>query len=890
MTISIVSTKLYIPPARSKIVVRQRLLERLNESLQGKLTVLSASAGYGKTTLASAWLSVCGRRAGWLSLDAGDNDPASFLTYLCAACRTIGVNIGEGVFAALQSPHPPPIESLLTTLLNEITSTSEPSILVLDDYHLIDSKTVNEAVAFLIEHLPPQMHLVISTRQDPVLPLSRLRVRHQLTELHAADLRFNASEAAEFLDQVMGLTLSAEDVMLLESRTEGWIAGLQLAALSLQGRSDATGFIQSFSGRHKFVLDYLVDEVLHQQSESIQAFLLFTSVLSRMCGPLCDAVLGEECGGSRLSSGQCTLEYLEHANLFLVPLDNERRWYRYHHLFADLLRERLSQGFPPLTGEGKMTATELHIRASRWYEDNGFELEAFHHSAAAGDMERTARLMEGEGMPLHFRGAVTPVLNWLQSLPGAILDARPSLWVMYASALLMKGRITGIEQMLQAAEQALQDIIQNERTRDLTGHIASIRATLAVSKHQAEPILNESRRALEYLHPDNLPVRAAATWSLGYAYQLQGDRGLAVTAYAEALSISKRIGHVMITIMATLGLGNIQEAENLLPAAAESYLSVLEWAGEPPLPAACEAHLGLARIYYEWNQWEDAIVHTRLSVKLAQQFEDLDRGVAGELLLAKLKLARGEVGAAATILAQAELFARQEHFWILIPQIAAVQISVMLQQGNLDAAALIAGQHGLPLWQAKVNMARGDTSAVLALLEPMLRQAAVKGRPDEQLKGMILYAAVLYKCGDKSAATLALIESMTMAQPGGFIRSFVDEGLLVERLLRDAEVRGKLLDYRGKLLAAFEAEKLQHGQLKSIQHLAQPAPTFVETLSGRELEILHLIEQGLSNKEIGERLFLALSTVKGYNRNIFDKLQVSRRTEAVARARTLGLL
>ncbi|OKP86062.1 transcriptional regulator [Paenibacillus helianthi] len=890
MTISLVSTKLYIPPARSKIVVRPRLLEQLNKGLQGKLTVLSASAGYGKTTLVSAWLSVCGRRAGWLSLDAGDNDPASFLTYLCAACRTIGVNIGEGMLAMLQSPQPPPIESLLTALLNEITSVSEPTILVLDDYHLIDSKPVNEAVAFLIEHLPPQIHLVIATREEPVLPLPRLRVRHQLTELHAADLRFNATEAAEFLGQVMGLMLSAEDVMHLESRTEGWIAGLQLAALSLQGRNDVTGFIQSFSGRHKFVLDYLVEEVLQQQSASIQAFLLFTSVLSRMCGPLCDAVMGAESGGSPFSSGQRTLEYLEHANLFLIPLDNERRWYRYHHLFADLLRERLSQGLPPLEEEEKRTVAELHIRASGWYEDNGFELEAFHHAAAAGDIERAARLMEGEGMPLLFRGAVTPVLNWLESMPREILDSRPSLWVMYASGLLMQGRISSVEQKLQAAEQALHGTVQNERTRDLTGHIASIRATLAVSKHQAEPIMAESRRALEYLHPDNLPVRAAAAWSLGYAYQLQGDLSLAETAYAEALSISKRIGHVMITIMATLGLGNIQEAENQLPAAAGSYLRVLEWAGEPPLPVACEAHLGLARIFYEWNEWDQALLHSRQSVQLAQQFEDSDRGVAGEVLLAKLKLARGEVIAAAAILAKAELLARKEHFWAQIPQIAAMQVSALLHQENLDAAAILAEQHGLSLCQAKVYMARGDISAMLAVLEPMLGEAAVKGRPDERLKGMIFYAAVLYRNGDKSAATQALAEAMTMAQPGGFIRAFVDEGLPVERLLREAQVGGELLDYRRKLLAAFEAENPQHSQLRSAQQLPRTSQPLIETLSGRELEILQLIAQGLSNREISERLFLALSTVKGYNRNIFDKLQVSRRTEAVARARRLGLL
>ncbi|KWX77139.1 LuxR C-terminal-related transcriptional regulator [Paenibacillus jilunlii] len=890
MTITIVDAKLYIPPARSKAVVRPRLLERLNEGLQGKLTILSAAAGYGKTTLASEWLSVCGRRAAWLSLDAGDNDPARFLTYLFAACRSIGVNLGEGVYALLQSPQPPPIESLLTALLNEISSESEPSILVLDDYHVISAEPVNQAVIFLLEHLPPQMHLVIATREDPVLPLPRLRVRHQLTELRASDLRFNASEAAEFLGRVMGLALSAEDVMLLESRTEGWVAGLQLAALSMQGRNVTTGFIQSFTGSHKFVLDYLIEEVLQQQSTNIQAFLQFTSVLDRMCGPLCDAVLGEDSEGSPHSSGQRTLEYLEHANLFLIPLDNERRWYRYHHLFADSLRERLSQGICPLKGEAERTVSELHIRASKWYEDNGFELEAFHHAAAAGDIKRAARLIEGEGMPLLFRGAVTPVLNWLQAMPGEELDAIPSLWVMYASALLMTGRLSGVEQKLQAAEQALHGAVQDVKTRDLIGHIASIRATLAVSKHQADLIVAESRRALEYLHPDNLPVRAAAAWTLGYAYQLQRERGLAGAAYNDALSVSKRIGHVMITIMATLGQGNIQEAGNQLPAAAGSYLRVLEWAGDPPLPVACEAHLGLARIYYEWNEWDTAMLHGQQSILLAGQFEDSDREVAGKVLLARLKLAQGEVSEAAAILEQADHFARRRHYWTQIPHIAAVQVPVMLHQGNLEAAAILAEKHGLPLSQAKVNLARGDTAAALAVLEPVLRQAAVKGRQDERLKGMILYAAALYKCGDQSGAAHTLAEALRIAEPGGCIRSFVDEGPEAERLLRGAELPGEMLDYRNKLLVAFAVETTPASQTGSSRHQVQSDQPLFENLSGRELEILKLIAQGLSNREIGDRLFLALSTVKGYNRNIFDKLQVSRRTEAIARARTLGLL
>ena len=434
----ILTTKLYIPPPQPRVVLRPRLIERLNEGLHRKLTLISAPAGFGKTTLLSEWVaSSCSRPAAWLSLDEGDNDPTRFLAYLVAALQTIAPNIGEGVLGALQSPQPPPTESILTALLNEVTTIPDDLVLVLDDYHVIDARAVDDALDFLLEHLPPRMHLVIATREDPNLPLARLRARGQLTELRAADLRFTPSEAAEFLDQVMGLNLSAEEIAALETRTEGWIAGLQLAALSMRGREDVPGFIKTFTGSHHFVLDYLVEEVLQQQPESVQTFLLRTSILDRLCGPLCDAVLLD-----LSASGQETLEYLEHANLFLVPLDNERRWYRYHHLFAELLRQRLHQSAASSTGDERESVAELHIRASVWCEDNGLEVEAFQHAAAADDVERAARLVEGGGMPLHFRGAVAPVLSWLESLPTTELDAMPSLWVMYASAMLFVSQTT----------------------------------------------------------------------------------------------------------------------------------------------------------------------------------------------------------------------------------------------------------------------------------------------------------------------------------------------------------------------------------------------------------------------------------------------------------------
>ena len=398
MSIPILATKLYIPPLRPKVILRPHLIERLNEGLHRTpgVTVIAAPAGFGKSTLASEWISACHRPAAWLSLDEGDNDPTRFLTYLVAALQTIAPNIGKGVLAALDAsqPQPPSSEALLTTLLNEIAALPDQLILVLDDYHAIDSKSIDEALTFLLKHLPSQMHLVITTREDPHLPLARLRARGQLTELRAADLRFTPAEAAEFLNQVMGLNLSAEDIAALETRTEGWIAGLQLAALAMlamQGHQDTASFIQSFTGSHHFIMDYLIEEVLQQQAKSVQTFLLRTSILDRMCGPLCDAVML-----TSSASGQETLESLERANLFIVPLDNERRWYRYHHLFGDLLRQRLRQSFPSTTEDDNNHVNELHIRASRWYEDNGFGLEAFQHAAAAHDVDRADRLIEGK--------------------------------------------------------------------------------------------------------------------------------------------------------------------------------------------------------------------------------------------------------------------------------------------------------------------------------------------------------------------------------------------------------------------------------------------------------------------------------------------------------------
>jgi LuxR family maltose regulon positive regulatory protein len=922
MPTPILATKLYIPPPRPNVVLRPRLIERLNEGPRSgrKLTLISAPAGFGKTTLVSSWIDhLAGeqrRRAwpelgeggveeknispasphprtpaqvAWLSLDEGDNDLTRFLAYLVAALQTIGPNIGAGVLGVLQSPQPPPTESILTTLLNEITTLPDHFVLVLDDYHVIESQKVDQALTFTLDHLPPQMHLVIASRIDPSLPLARLRAGDQMTEIREDDLRFSLDEINTFLDKVMGLNLSAEKVAALETRTEGWIAGLQLAALSMQGlrRDDEIAdFINRFTGSDRYIQDYLADEVLRQRPKGTKDFLLQTSILNRLSGPLCDAVRFAAAEGTAVTdqkNSQAILETLEAANLFIVPLDNERRWYRYHHLFADLLRQRLHQQQPD-------SVAKLHVRASVWYENNGLEIEAFHHAAAANDVERAERLIEGEGMPLHFRGAVAPVLNWLESLPTTVLDARPSLWTTYASVLLVSGQETGVEQKLQAAEKALEGAEANDKTRDLIGRIAATRATMAANQYQVETIIAQSRRALEFLHPDNLSFRTFTIWKLGYAYHLQGDRAAASRAYTEAISISQASGNIITTIVATIGLGSLQEAENQLYLAVQTYRRVLKLFGDQPLPVACEAHLGLARIFYEWNDLDAAQQHGQQSVQLARQSENTDRFVSSEVFLARLKLAQGDVAGAAAILAKADQSVRQHNFIHRLPELAAAQVLVLLRQDNLAAAARLAETHELPLSQARVHLAQGDPSTALAVLGPWRQQMEAKDWQDERLKVMVLQAVAHQAHGKKEVAVQLLADALALAAPGGFIRIFVDEGVPMAQLLSEAAARGMMPDYTGKLLVVFEAEAKKSEDKSYLPPPAPPAQPLIEPLSQRELEVLQLIAEGLTNQEIASRLFLSQNTVKVHTRNIYGKLGVNNRTQAAARAKDLKIL
>jgi LuxR family maltose regulon positive regulatory protein len=952
----ILATKLYIPPTRPKVVLRPRLIERLNEGLHHKLALISAPAGFGKTTLVSEWIAGCQRPVAWLSLDEGDNDLTRFLTYLVAALQTIAANIGEGMLAALQSPQPPPTESILTALLNDITTIPDNFALVLDDYHLIEAKPVDHVLTFLLEHLPPQMHLVIATREDPPLPLARLRVRGQLTELRVTDLRFTPAEAAGFLNQVMGLNLAAEEIAALEIRTEGWIAGLQLAAISMQGHQDATSFIKSFTGSHHFVLDYLVEEVLHQQSESVQTFLLRTSILDRLSGPLCDAVLGRGAAEQRSAgefspspllprtsaplhldpsaSGQETLEYIEQANLFLVPLDNERRWYRYHHLFADLLRQRLHQSIASSTTDEGQSVAELHSRASVWYEHNGSPADAIRHALAAEDFERAAGLIElaWPAMDSSFQSATW--LGWVKTLPDELVRARPVLSVGYAWAFLNGGELEAGEAQLRDVEQwlnAMADmseqpeapvaemvVVDEEQFRSLPASIATARAYHAQALGDVPGSVAYARRALDLLPEGDHLGRGPAAALLGIAYWASGDLEAAHRALTEAMAGFQMAGNMPFALSGTYALADIRVAQGRLLEAVRTYEMSLQLAtgpGEPVLRGTGDLYLGLSELHREQGDLEAAIQHLLKSEELGEQAALPDWPYRLCRAQARLKEIQGDLDGALDLLQEAE----RQYFRGPVPDvrpIAALKTRVWLGQGRLTEALGWARERGLSvdddlsylrefehITLARVLIAeyksdRADRSILeaMGLLERLLKAAEEGGRTGSVIEVLVLEALAYEAQGNIPLALAPLERALALAEPEGYVRIFVDEGIPMAQLLSKAAAHGMMPDYIDKLLAAYEDATKD----RSARRTTEPSPSsreaiigpssLVEPLSQRELEVLQLIAQGLSNHEISERLFLALSTVKGYNRNIFGKLQVQRRTEAVARARELGLL
>jgi LuxR family transcriptional regulator, maltose regulon positive regulatory protein len=913
MSTPILATKLYVPPPQPKAVLRPHLIERLNDGLHRKLILVCAPAGFGKTTLLGEWVATLPRPAAWLSLDEGDNDPARFLAYLVAALRTITPNMGEGVLGALQSPRPPPTESILTALLNEMAAVAEDSVIVLDDYHLIDAKAVDDALTFVLEHLPPRVHLVMATREDPPLPIARLRARGQMGELRAADLRFTPDEAAGFLGGVMGLELSREEVAALEERTEGWIAGLQLAALSMRGREDVGGFIRAFAGDNRYIVDYLAEEVLGRQPERIRSFLLETSVLGRLSGPLCDAVTGQEDGGEML-------EALERGNFFVVPLDDRRRWYRFHHLFADVLYAHLMTERPDLI-------PTLHRRASEWYEHNGSAAEAIRHALAAEDFGRAADLVEFAVPEMRRSRQEATLLGWFEALPDELLRCRPVLSVHYAGTLLQSGQLEGVEDRLRDAERWLDTradaggraeasaagmvVVDEEEFRRLLGSVATYRAGIALVVGDVPGTVKHAQRALELALEDDHLLRGSAAALLGLAYWTSGDLEAGHRSYADGMAHLLRIGHISDAIGCAIALADMRIGQGRLRDAMGTYERGLRLAteqGDPVLRGAADMHVGMSQLHGERNDLDAATRHLLRSEELGE-FAGLPQNpYRWRVAMARIREAQGDLADALDLLEEAERLYVSDFFPNARP-VSALKTRVWIAQGRLGEALGWVRDLGLSahddlgylrefehvtLARVLIALYKNDREErsireTMGLLERLLKAAEEGGRLGNVIEILVLQALAHEAQGENPSALVPLERVLTLAEPEGYVRTFVDEGPSMEQLLLEAAARGIMPDYTGKLLAAFEAE----GRIDSDD---SPRPTppasqpLAEPLSDRELEVLHLIAQGLSNREIGERLFLAIITVKGHNRNIFRKLQVRRRTEAVARARELGLL
>jgi LuxR family maltose regulon positive regulatory protein len=907
-----------------------------------KLTLISAPAGFGKTTLVSEWVAGCRQPVAWLSLDEEDNNSTHFLNCFIAALQTIAVNVGEGALLVLQSPQPPPIESILTTLLNEIISIPDNFIFVLDDYHLTDSKAVDNALTFLIEHQPTQMHLVITTREDPNLPLARLRVRDQLTELRAADLRFTPSEAAEFLNQVMDLHLSTEDIAALEDRTEGWIAGLQLAALSMRDNQDVHRFIQAFAGDNRYIVDYLIEEVLQRQPEEVRSFLLRTSILDRLNGSLCDAVMRHQDSSARL-------EALQRGNFFLIPLDDKRHWYRYHHLFADVLHMHLMAEQPD-------QVPALHRRASEWYEQNGSSADAIRHALAGGDFERAADLVELASPAMSRNRQEAILLGWLQSLPDELLQYRPVLGVTYAHVLMASGELEGVEARLQDAERWLNTtadmgerpdassaemvVVDKEEFRRLPGMIAIARAGLVLARGDVPGTVTYAQRALDLAPEDDHMTRGGAAGFLGLAYWTSGDLEAAHRTYADGMASLQKAGNISDAINGATTRAAIRIAQGRLHDAMRTYEQALQLAAEHGTPGfavrgRADMYVGMSEILRERNDLHAATQHLLRSKEMGEHTGFPENRYRWRVAMARIRHAQGDLEGALEMLDEAERLYMSD-FSPNVHPIAAWKTRVWVAQGRLAEALGWARKQGLSaedelsylrefehITLVRILLARYGSDHIdsaiheaIGLLERLLKAAQEGGRMGSVIEILLLQALAQHMQGDIPAALLPLGQALTLAEPEDYVRIFLDEGEPMRLLIED--LRGKIVDgsfavsqsqpmellpYIERLLRSFSTGQTATTDQQHSPALAPvgrrlgvqvspilPIENLVEPLSQRELEVLRLLKTELSGPEIARELTIALSTVRTHTESIYSKLNVKTRRAAVKRAIELNLI
>jgi LuxR family maltose regulon positive regulatory protein len=902
---SLVHTKLRPSQARPNLVARPRLITKLEREAGRKLTLISAPAGFGKTTLLLEWLKRHDGSEGsvaWVSLDEGDNDPVRFLAYLVAALRrTVGERFGEGVLATLRSPESPRMEAVLSALINELADLPGEVAVILDDYHVIDSESVHRIVSFLLERLPEDAHLVISGRVDPPLPLARLRARGQMTELHAADLRFTPEETTAFLGDTMGLDISADDIAALEHITEGWIAALQLAALSMRERKDVSGFIGSFSGSHRDVFDFLAEEVLDRQTERVQTFLLETSILGSLSGPLCDALTGR-------NDGQRTLEQLERENLLVVPLDDDRVWYRYHHLFADFLRSRLERERPE-------QLAPLHLRASEWYEENAFVAEAVRHALLGGDHEQAARLMEGGVGQTWYRGEVMTLLGWLRELPKEAMRRRPLLLVWYAAALMLVGRFDGVESLLQEAEGAVGAAEEGQggepRLRadeadpqHVLATAAAVRSLHARLQGDAQGAIEHAQRALALLPEDNLNPRPFAALCLAEAYRAADDLEAANATFAETAELGLAAGHDYIALTAMGSLAYLLMAQRRLREADASLWQALEYAadrGAELLPAVGRVRVVMGELLYERDDLDGSERELTLGAELVERAGELEILTRVQVALSSVRRARGDTEGALELAREAARLARESGAPQAIVGADLWKARLHLMRDELQAAASdlerASSVGDVPrstreserISLARLLIAREDHDQALRLLDSLCEMAeATEGR-SSVIQIVTLKALALRAKDEKSRAMDVMGRALALAEPEGYVRTFVDEGPEMTTLLSEvleAQQRGWLhpsvpAHYLRKLLATLEREA---------PGTARPTTELPEALSERELEVLQLIAAGKSNRRIASDLFVSVGTVKTHINNIYRKLDAHSRTQALARARELNLI
>jgi LuxR family maltose regulon positive regulatory protein len=904
MSTTVLSTKLFAPSRRLGLVARPRLIERLDAALdpRGRLSLISAPAGFGKTTLVANWIDECvrrdpGVRIAWLSLDEADNDLLRLLTHLVAALQGVEKVVGSETLELVRSAPASAVADILIPLVNEVARSAGQIVLVLDDYHVIEAQPVHDAVTFVLDHLPPQLHLMIVSRSDPPLPLPRLRTRGELTEFRAADLRFTSEEADSFLNRVMGLNLSARDVDVLEGRTEGWIAGLQLVALSLRGRSDVSRFIGAFAGTHRFVLDYLVDEVLAHQSDVVREFLLRTAVLDRLSGSLCDALTGR-------GDGSLMLQSLERANLFVVPLDDQRSWSRYHHLFADVLRARLH-------GEEPDLVPALHGRASDWYELNGFPEDAVRHAVAGGDFDRAVHLIERQLPAIRRNRQDALLLGWLNALPDDVVRASPVLSVFYGWKLLVSGDLDAVEARLDDAERALAvadaDARDNEELRALPMTLAIYRASLAQARGDVTATAVHAQRALEMADPDDHFSRGAAGGFLGLAAWATGDIDLALETFSGAVASLRAAGNVADALSSTVVLadmwvvaGRPDRARGLLDHALRSATEEEAIQGTLAALPIAELHVGASELDRELGDLAAAVHHLEAADDLGDHASPTARG-RWFVAMARVREVSGDSEGAIELLDEAEALYRRGFLPDVRP-IAAMKARIRISQGKLAEATDWARDHEvsagddpsylrefdhLTLVRLLIAQHRSDPSGstlreALELLDRLHQAAAGTARAGSLLEIQILQALAQEARGDRTRALDALEEALEQSPaPAGYRRLFLDEGQPLISLLHTAADLGRLGPHPRRLL---------HRAITGA--VAEPAtPQSNEApLTERELHVLTLLDSSLTGPEIARDLFVTLNTLRTHTKRIFIKLDVNNRAAAVRRGRERGLL